>query len=83
MGHPDFRVKGKIFATLGHPDDSRGMAALTPSQQQQFMRIDRAFSPVNGKWGERGATHITLADADPETVREAVSAAWQNKAAGK
>lgn len=81
MGHPDFRVKNKIFATLGYPDDSWGMAALTPAQQQEFLRIDPAFSPVTGKWGERGATHITLATADEATVREALTLAWKKRAA--
>jgi hypothetical protein len=79
MNHPDFRVKGKIFATLAYPDDAHGMAALTPAQQQEFLRIDPAFSPVNGKWGEQGATLIDLASADQETVRQALSTAWQNK----
>ena len=81
MGHPDFRVKGKIFATLGVPDTSHGMAALTPAQQQEFMRIDRAFSPASGKWGERGATLIDLDSVDEDTVRQALSTAWQNKTA--
>ena len=80
MDHPDFRVKGKIFATLG-PDLDWGMAKLTPAQQQEFMRMDAAFSPAAGKWGEGGATIITLATADGATVREALSAAWENKTA--
>lgn len=32
MGHPDFRVRGKIFATLGAPDASFGMVKPTPEQ---------------------------------------------------
>jgi hypothetical protein len=80
MGHPDFRVRGNIFATLGYPDESCGMVALTPTQQQEFMRIDPAFSPVNGEWGEKGATLITLAAADETTVREALNLAWKKRA---
>ena len=33
MGHPDFRVGGRIFATLGSPDSSHGMVKLKPDQQ--------------------------------------------------
>ena len=81
MGHPDFRVNGKIFATLEYPDDSYGMAALTPAQQQEFLRADSCFSPVKGKWGELGATSISLEAADYDSVRQAITTAWQNKAA--
>src|SRR5689334_22544704 len=77
MNHPDFRVRGKIFATLG-PDLSWGMAKLTPDQQQEFMYLDPAFKPAPGKWGLGGATTITLAQADASIVKNAVGAAWQN-----
>lgn len=77
MQHPDFRVSGKIFATLG-PDETWGMAKLTPTQQQGFLRIAPAFKPASGKWGEGGATIITLADADDGDVRSALSLAWNN-----
>ena len=79
MDHPDFRVGGKIFATLG-PDLTWGMAKLTPRQQQDFMRIDASFAPAAGKWGERGATIITLQNADEENVRSALQLAWRNTA---
>lgn len=75
--HPDFRVRGKIFATLA-PDDSWGMAKLTPAQQQDFLRFEPAFKPASGKWGDGGATIITLADADEGVVRDALTAAWKN-----
>jgi hypothetical protein len=77
MQHPDFRVSGKIFATLG-PDETWGMAKLTPTQQQDFLRIAPAFKPASGKWGEGGGTIITLADADESDVRSALSLAWNN-----
>src|SRR4051812_30965470 len=77
MNHPDFRVRGKIFATLG-PDLTWGMAKLTPEQQQEFMLLDTSFKPAAGKWGLGGATTITLGNADAATVKNAVSAAWQN-----
>ena len=76
MNHPDFRVRGKIFATLG-PDLTWGMAKLTPEQQQEFMLLDNAFKPAAGKWGVGGATMITLADTQPALVKHAIAAAWQ------
>ena len=83
MNHPDFRVGGKIFATLG-PDLTWGMAKLTPEQQQVFLRTEQAsFKPAAGKWGEGGATIITLDHADDSAVREALATAWRNIAPKK
>lgn len=80
MNHPDFRVEGKIFATLA-PDLDWGMEKLTRGQQQVFLRNEPlSFKPANGAWGERGATIITLADANESPVREALRAAWRNTA---
>jgi YjbR protein len=81
MGHPDFRVGGRIFATL-HPGNKTGMVKLTPEQQQAFVRDHAAaFAPVNGAWGRGGATLVTLAAADEETLGEAMTLAWQNAVA--
>ena len=56
MNHPDFRVGGKIFATLGYPDASRGMVKLFPDQQAEFVAADpKSFAPVNGV-GRTGCT---------------------------
>lgn len=77
MNHPDFRVQGKVFATLG-PDETWGMAKLTPTQQQNFLRLEPAFKPASGKWGDGGATIITLAGASEAAVRDALTAAWKN-----
>lgn len=79
MNHPDFRVGGKIFATLG-PDLTWGMAKLTPAQQQEYMRVETGFAPASGKWGEGGATLITLEGAGEDAVRRALYAAWRNNA---
>jgi len=80
MGHPDFRVRGKIFATLG-PDETWGMAKLTPEQQALFVRTEPdVFQPVNGAWGRRGCTCIRLAEATEPAVRQALVAAWRNTA---
>jgi hypothetical protein len=78
MGHPDFRLNGRIFATI-HPDPAYGMVKLTPDQQQDFLRTGAdVFAPENGAWGRSGCTRVTLAAADEETVGEAMTLAWQN-----
>jgi len=70
MGHPDFRVREKIFATLGYPDCDWGMAKLTPEEQQQFVERDSlAFPPVKEIWGRRGCTSIRLKAASPGQVK--------------
>lgn len=81
MGHPDFRVGSKIFATLGHPDAGWGMVKLTVEQREEFVREDPdVFRPVPGGWGKTGATQVCLASATAETLRPAIEAAWRNVA---
>ncbi|HWC75639.1 MAG TPA: MmcQ/YjbR family DNA-binding protein [Gemmatimonadales bacterium] len=81
MAHPDFRVAGKIFATLGYPRGGWAMVRLTPEQQELFVRTEpKAFVPVKGKWGEKGATNVVLRYAAKAAVREALMNAWRNKA---
>ena len=61
MDHPDFRVGGKVFATLGYPEKGYGMAKLPPKQQVFFVEAEpTVFSPAKGAWGLRGATVIDL-----------------------
>ena len=78
MSHPDFRAaNGRIFATISE-DHARGMAALTPEQQADFIaRAPDTFVPAAGAWGRGGSTMIVLKDADAEMVGEAVTMAWQ------
>jgi hypothetical protein len=79
MGHPDFRIQGKIFATLGYPDKSCGMVKLTPEQQRSFIQdAPDVFDRCNGAWGRRGNTNIHLALATNDTLHAALEAAWQN-----
>jgi hypothetical protein len=81
MGHPDFRVRGKIFATLGYPDESWGMVKLTPEQQEAFVDAEpEVFAPVKGGWGRRGATIVRLRPAKARSVRVALAVAWRNVA---
>jgi hypothetical protein len=76
--HPDFRIGGKIFATLGYPDKSRGMVKLPPEQQHYFSKdYPEVFAPVKGTWGRRGATSVHLKAADKEVLRKAIGAAWR------
>jgi hypothetical protein len=81
MNHPDFRVAGKIFATLGYPDKTRGMVKLSPEDQHNFSKdYPDAFIPVKGAWGRRGATSVILEAADKAVLRQAIEAAWRNTA---
>jgi hypothetical protein len=79
MHHPDFRVAGKIFATLGYPDKSWGMVKLTPEQQAELMHDEpRAFVPAAGAWGRQGSTTVQLKLTKVATLRRALEAAWRN-----
>ena len=83
MGHPDFRVGGKIFATLTAKEDV-GMVKLTPDQQRWALNTSpENFYPASGAWGVRGATMVRLDGADENIVREAMLAAWKNTAPPK
>ncbi len=80
MGHPDFRVRKKIFATLG-PGETWGMVKLTPEQQGLLMQAEPdVFSPVPGGWGRRGATIVHLEAATLVVLRPALAQAWRNVA---
>ncbi len=78
MGHPDFRVQNRIFATI-HPDPRHGMVKLTLEQQQAFVRdFPNIFAPENGAWGRAGCTRVTFSSANEEIVGEVMTLAWQN-----
>jgi predicted DNA-binding protein (MmcQ/YjbR family) len=82
MNHPDFRVGGKIFATLGYPDATRGMVKLFPDQQVEFVAADpNGFVPVKGAWGKQGCTQVVLVSADKDRVKAAMRAAWERASA--
>jgi|SRR4030095_11245812 hypothetical protein len=79
MNHPDFRVAGKIFASLGVPDENRGMVKLTPVQQRAFIeKAPEVFKPCSGAWGRAGATNVYLPAAKATIVRTALDAAAKN-----
>lgn len=80
MGHPDFRIRNRIFATLHH-DRKFGMVKLTPDQQKAFVRDNpSAFAPESGAWGRAGCTSVRLDAIDEDTLGEAITLAWQNTA---
>ena len=82
MSHPDFRLAGKIFASLCAPSEEWGMVRLTPEQQRAFMRKAPAtFTPCNGAWGRQGCTNVQLASAKTAVVRAALAAAAAHLAA--
>jgi hypothetical protein len=81
MHHPDFRVGGRIFATLGYPDENSAMVKLSPDDQKEFVRTSPGvFTTVKGAWGRQGATNIYMPSATTNIVREALAAAWRNTA---
>ena len=81
MDHPDFRVRKKIFATLGHPDKTCGMVKLSPQQQAEFVSDHpEIFARVAGGWGAGGATTVHLKAAMEDIVRRAMILAWKNSA---
>jgi len=78
MDHPDFRVGGKIFATLG-PGEAWGMVKLTPEQQAEFIAAEpEAFEPIKGGWGVKGATQVNLESANEAGVARALDMAFAN-----
>jgi len=84
MQHPDFRVGGKIFATLGYPDENWAMVKLSPQEQERFVGSHPdVFSPSKGAWGRQGSTSVRLKPATKTVVREALVAAWRNTAPKK
>ena len=81
MGHPDFRVGGRIFATLDYPGEGYGVVMLSPEEQAVFVAEDpSAFTPVKGAWGRRGCTRVRLAAVNVVTLENAIVLTWRRKA---
>ena len=78
MNHPDFRVGGKIFATLDYPERGWAMVKLPAGAQQLFiLAAPQAFAPIKGAWGAKGATNVLLKEATKTRVRDALRLAWR------
>ena len=79
MGHPDFRLNNRIFATLSAQEKGYGVLKLTREQQQAFITEQpQSFSPVQGGWGRMGMTFIHLDHADEALIAGALSTAYHN-----
>jgi hypothetical protein len=78
MGAADFRVGGRIFATLASQKLGYGNLMLTPEQQADFVgELPEVFLPIHGGWGRMGMTHIRLALASEDVLTGALRTAWQ------
>jgi hypothetical protein len=78
MGAADFRVGGRIFATLASQSQGYGNLALTPEQQAAFVEeLPEVFLPIAGGWGRMGMTHIRLDAADEDILTGALQTAWK------
>jgi hypothetical protein len=81
MGHPDFRVRGKIFATLGYPGAGWAMVKLSAEEQAAFVAMQpHVFMPAKGAWGRAGSTLVVLRKATKGAVQAALAAAWESAA---
>ena len=84
MGHPDVRVSGKIFATLGYPNARFGTVMVSPQDQDLLVRDHpKAFVPAPGAWGRAGSTSVRLRVAPRKAVSVALEAAWRRRAPKK
>ncbi len=78
MGQPDFRVGGRIFATLASAGQGYGNLMLTLEQQTAFLEeLPEVFVPIAGGWGRMGMTHIRLAVAKEDVLAGALRTAWK------
>jgi hypothetical protein len=78
MGQPDFRVGGRIFATLASQHLGYGNLMLTLEQQADFVsELPEVFLPIAGGWGRMGMTHIRLAAANEDVLAGALRTAWK------
>jgi hypothetical protein len=78
QGHADFRVRNRIFATLGYPDADHGMVKLSRDEQAKYVKqMPAVFAPAKGAWGEQGSTLVRLPEASEEKIRSAVRSAWE------
>ena len=80
MGNADFRVGGRIFATLSLEKQGYGVLLLNPEQQAGMVAdAPEVFSPVAGGWGRNGSTRVLLAKVTPDVLEDALLAAWKNR----
>ena len=81
FGNADFRVTGKIFATLSLAKQGYGVLLLTPEQQKGMVEDEpEVFSPVPNGWGKNGATRVSLTNVSPDILKAALQTAWRKRA---
>jgi hypothetical protein len=84
FGNPDFRVGGKIFATLSLEKEGYGVLLLTPDEQGGMVADEpEIFSPVPGGWGRKGSTRVRLAKVTPDILEAVLRSAWRRRAPKK
>ena len=82
FGNPDFRVGGKIFATLSLEQQGYGVLLLTPGEQARMVEDGpEIFSPVPGGWGRQGSTRVRLANVAPDILGASLRTAWRRRVA--
>lgn len=80
MDHPDFRVGGRVFATLDYPAKGHGMVTLPPDEQARLVKaFPDVFTPAKGAWGRSGSTTILLGAAETSVIALALNAAWNER----
>ena len=78
MGNADFRVGGRIFATLASVKQGFGNVKLTPEMQAEFVaELPEVFVPIAGGWGRTGMTHVRLSAVTEDVLTGAIRAAWK------
>jgi hypothetical protein len=83
MNHPDFRIGGKIFATLAGGKEW-GMVKLSRDDQARFVEeAPQMFEIFPNAWGRAGCTKVLLKAARKAVVQQALYAAWKNTAPAK
>jgi hypothetical protein len=84
FGNPDFRVGGKIFATLSLEKEGYGVLLLAPDEQAGMVAdAPETFSPVPGGWGRKGSTRVHLAKVKPDILEAVLRSAWRRRAPKK
>lgn len=81
FGNADFRVGGRIFATLALEREGYGVLIFTPEQQAGMVQDEpQVFSPVPGGWGRQGSTRVHLGKVKRDVLEGALRTAWRRRA---
>jgi hypothetical protein len=75
-GHPTFRVRGKMFASLSTEGDAATVKASREAQAALVGSEPETFS-VPAYVGQHGWVGIRLDRVDPEEARELLDEAWR------